>query len=75
MDMAQNVAIDKHGLAINGRRFPFYVSDEIDVDIEHPTISFVTVRILAESVSIGEGVEVDEDGSVLFVDEPAPDIA
>lgn len=54
--IASHVEIRPNGFFVDGNEFPFYISDlGISVEYDHG-VSFVTVRILADAVTIIESV-------------------
>lgn len=52
--IAKSITIDRHGLIIEGTRFPHYVGTDIGIDDYGNGLAIVTVGIFAESVTVCE---------------------
>lgn len=73
MRVAENITVDARGLLIDGRRLPYLMAIKPVIvetpDPVHNPMSIVTIHLLADSVSIGTGVEVSPDGDVILIEE------
>lgn len=72
MKIAENITIDAKGLLIDGRRLPYYLGIKpMEVEIgEIPGLpAMLTVTLMADSISIGTGIEATPDGDVILLEE------
>lgn len=68
MELAKQIGIDRGGLIVNGKRFPFWLASEaVEVQTDPENIPVVRVALLAESVQIDPLLTVETDGDVQFV--------
>lgn len=58
-DIAQSIVLDRHGFLIDGTRFPYACTSEIDVteyeeDTDGPHLALLSVEVLADAVRVGD---------------------
>jgi hypothetical protein len=52
--IAKTLTIDRHGLIVEGTRFPHYIGTDVCIDDFGNSMAIVTVGILAENVNVRE---------------------